>query len=276
MWSRTGVNVRAQCVGGTSDISAGQLIDRTGVLLGLPFPAGKALDALASESGPVRGFPVKLNDLTFSLSGMENKVKALAEQGEPPAEIARFTLETVASAVRRATDAARKRWPGLPVLCSGGVASNRLLRTVMSDAAFAAPPVLHRQRHGGGHSGLAESETGGRGMKNAPIYSVTQVNQYIKGLLDRDGALAGLFVRGELSNYKAYPSGHHYFSLKDAEGAIRCVMFRREAMGLRFRPENGMKVVAFGRVTVFPRDGQYQLYCSELTPRRRGGSPCGL
>lgn len=86
---------------GTSDISAGQLIDRTGVLLGLPFPAGKALDALASESGPVRGFPVKLNDLTFSLSGMENKVKALAEQGEPPAEIARFTLETVASAVRR-------------------------------------------------------------------------------------------------------------------------------------------------------------------------------
>ena len=100
-----GVNVRAQCVGGTSDISAGQLIDRTGVLLGLPFPAGKAL----------------------------------AEQGRPPAEIARFTLETVASAVRRATDAARKRWPGLPVLCSGGVASNRLLRTVMSDAAFAGP-----------------------------------------------------------------------------------------------------------------------------------------
>ena len=103
-------------------------------------------------------------------------------------------------------------------------------------------------------------------MSSAPIYSVTQVNQYIKGLLDRDGALAGLFVRGEISNYKRYPSGHHYFSLKDAEGAIRCVMFRREAAGLRFRPENGMKVVAFGRVTVFPRDGQYQLYCGQLTP----------
>ena len=103
-------------------------------------------------------------------------------------------------------------------------------------------------------------------MSSAPIYSVTQVNQYIKGLLDRDGALAGLFVRGEISNYKRYPSGHHYFSLKDAEGAIRCVMFRREASGLRFRPENGMKVVAFGRVTVFPRDGQYQLYCGQLTP----------
>lgn len=98
----------------------------------------------------------------------------------------------------------------------------------------------------------------------APVYSVTQVNQYIKGLLDSDGTLSGVFVRGELSNYKTYPSGHHYFSLKDAEGAIRCVMFRREAASLRFRPENGMKVIVFGRVTVFPRDGQYQLYCSAL------------
>ena len=97
-----------------------------------------------------------------------------------------------------------------------------------------------------------------------PIYSVTQVNQYIKGLLDRDDLLSGLFVRGEISNYKAYPSGHHYFSIKDAEGAIRCVMFKREALSLRFRPENGMKVIAYGRVAVFPRDGQYQLYCSQL------------
>ena len=103
-------------------------------------------------------------------------------------------------------------------------------------------------------------------MSGQNVYTVSQVNQYIKGLLDRDGALSGLYVRGEISNYKAYPSGHHYFSLKDAEGAIRCVMFRREAMSLRFQPENGMKVVAFGRVTVFPRDGQYQLYCSELVP----------
>lgn len=100
----------------------------------------------------------------------------------------------------------------------------------------------------------------------APVYSVSQVNQYIKGLLDQDGALSALFVRGELSNYKTYPSGHHYFSLKDAQGAIRCVMFRREAASLRFRPENGKKVIAFGRITVFPRDGQYQLYCSALTP----------
>ena len=102
------------------------------------------------------------------------------------------------------------------------------------------------------------------------IYTVSQVNQYIKSLLDRDRELTALYVRGEISNYKAYPSGHHYFSLKDGEGAIRCVMFKREAMSLRFRPENGMKVIAFGRVAVFPRDGQYQLYCTSLTPEGVG------
>ena len=102
------------------------------------------------------------------------------------------------------------------------------------------------------------------------IYTVSQVNQYIKALLDRDRELTALYVRGEISNYKAYPSGHHYFSLKDGEGAIRCVMFKREAMSLRFRPENGMKVIAFGRVAVFPRDGQYQLYCTQLMEDGRG------
>ena len=102
------------------------------------------------------------------------------------------------------------------------------------------------------------------------IYTVSQVNQYIKSLLDRDRELTALYVRGEISNYKAYPSGHHYFSLKDGDGAIRCVMFKREAMSLRFRPENGMKVIAFGRVAVFPRDGQYQLYCTALTPEGVG------
>ena len=97
------------------------------------------------------------------------------------------------------------------------------------------------------------------------VYTVSQVNNYLKDLLDRDRNLAAIFVRGEISNYKAYPSGHHYFSLKDEGGTIRCVMFRREAESLRFRPQNGMKVIAFGRVAVFPRDGQYQLYCSKLT-----------
>ena len=98
------------------------------------------------------------------------------------------------------------------------------------------------------------------------ILDVSQVNEYIKGLMDTDELLTGLCIRGELSNYKIYPSGHHYFTLKDAGGALRCVMFRSSAARLRFRPENGMKVLAMGRITVFPRDGAYQLYCNDLTP----------
>ena len=98
------------------------------------------------------------------------------------------------------------------------------------------------------------------------IFAVSEVNEYIKNMLDTDERLNALFIRGELSNYKVYPSGHHYFTLKDEAGALRCVMFRSSAVRLRFRPENGMKVIAFGRITVFPRDGAYQLYCAELTP----------
>ena len=82
--------------------------------------------------------------------------------------------------------------------------------------------------------------------------------------------LTSLLVRGEISNYKCYPSGHHYFSLKDEQSSLRCVMFRGDAVRLRFRPANGMRAVAFGRVSVFPRDGQYQLYCTELLQDGRG------
>ncbi len=97
------------------------------------------------------------------------------------------------------------------------------------------------------------------------IFSVSEVNQLIKGMLDEEPALSEILIRGEISNYKLYPSGHHYFTLKDAEGALRCVMFRGQAARLRFRPENGMKVIAAGRISVFPRDGVYQLYCSALS-----------
>ncbi len=100
--------------------------------------------------------------------------------------------------------------------------------------------------------------------------SVTQLNERVKSLLDRDPLLADVSVRGELSNYKIYPSGHHYFTLKDSESTLRCVMFRQNALRLRFRPEVGMGVTAFGRVTVFPRDGAYQLYCSALMPEGTG------
>ncbi len=98
------------------------------------------------------------------------------------------------------------------------------------------------------------------------ILSVSELNGYLKFLFDRDEHLTSLAVRGEISNYKIYPSGHHYFTLKDEGGALRCVMFKNSALRLRFRPENGMKVIAAGRVSVFPRDGAYQLYCDSLTP----------
>lgn len=134
-----GANVGAEILGGTSDISAGQLIDRTGQTLGLAFPAGMALDDLAAGNTAVKGFPVTCKDFTFSLSGMENQVAALLARGEPPANVAAFVMETVASVILRVTDAARESYPGLPVLCSGGVSSSRVLRRRMEGALFATP-----------------------------------------------------------------------------------------------------------------------------------------
>ena len=137
-----GTSVRAEILGGSKDISVGQLIDRTGVLLGLDFPAGKALSALAGEAEGVAPFPVKLDGLSFSLSGMENQVQRRLAEGETPARVAAFALETVCHVVLRATQAAREAHPGLPVLCSGGVASNSRLRELLTracQAVFAQP-----------------------------------------------------------------------------------------------------------------------------------------
>ena len=97
------------------------------------------------------------------------------------------------------------------------------------------------------------------------VLSIIQLNEYIRGRMDADPLLNTVAVRGEISNYKQYPSGHHYFTLKDETSALRCVMFKGNAMRLRFRPENGMKVIAVGKVSVYPRDGAYQLYCVSLT-----------
>lgn len=129
----------AEKIGGTTDISAGQLLDRTGVLLGLPFPAGKYVDELYYRADSTSSFRVKVNELYFSLSGVENKVKSLREMGETEANIARFAVDTVVGAVYRVTNAAKKMYPGLPVLCSGGVASNSVLRSVLQDTVFALP-----------------------------------------------------------------------------------------------------------------------------------------
>ena len=85
------------------------------------------------------------------------------------------------------------------------------------------------------------------------VLTITQLNEYIRGKMDADALLNQVAVSGEISNYKMYPSGHHYFTLKDEGGALKCVMFKGNAMRLRFRPENGMKVIAMGKVTVYPR-----------------------
>ena len=130
-------NVRAARIGGTTDISAGQLIDRTGQYLHLDFPAGKALDKLAAQSDKKERFRVRMDSLQFSFSGIENKVQKQVAQHKEPADIARFTLETIASLVRRVTDRAMEQYPGLPVVCSGGVASNSILRKYLYDAVFA-------------------------------------------------------------------------------------------------------------------------------------------
>ena len=96
------------------------------------------------------------------------------------------------------------------------------------------------------------------------VLSVGQINDYIKNKLDSDPGLRNIAIRGELSNYKVYPSGHHYFTIKDGTGAMKCVMFKSAAQRLRFRPENGMQVIAMGSVTVYVRDGVYQLYCTGM------------
>ena len=128
-------------IGGTTDISAGQLIDRTGQLLGLPFPSGKHLDALSSQARLGECFKVKCADMAFSLSGVQNKVQQFHEAHGEPAETAAYALRCVAGAVCLATQQARKAYPGLRVVFSGGVASNSLLRELTKplDPIFAQP-----------------------------------------------------------------------------------------------------------------------------------------
>ncbi len=133
-----GMNVKCIKIGGTTDISAGQLIDRTGVMLNLPFPAGKHVDALSKDADNTDVFKVKCSGLEFSLSGVQNKVQQYAEKNSP-AETAAYALRCVCHAVKTATQNAQKQYPGLEVVFSGGVASNSMLRSVMKDAIFSEP-----------------------------------------------------------------------------------------------------------------------------------------
>lgn len=103
-------------------------------------------------------------------------------------------------------------------------------------------------------------------IEDRAAITVTELNEYVKSLLDGDPLLRRIAVKGEISNYRPNSSGHLYFTLKDEGGAVRCVMFRAAAQKLKFAVENGMKVVAVGSVSAFVRDGQYQLYLTGLTP----------
>ncbi len=136
-----GKNVRCTKIGGTSDISAGQLIDRTGQLLGLPFPAGKHLDALSQGAADKEVYRVKCKDMTFSLSGIQNKVQQYYEKSGDGAETAAYALRCVAYGVSAATRQALEAYPGLRVVFSGGVASNSMLRRTLApfDPVFAQP-----------------------------------------------------------------------------------------------------------------------------------------
>jgi exodeoxyribonuclease VII large subunit len=102
------------------------------------------------------------------------------------------------------------------------------------------------------------------------VHSVSEINRYIKSLLEQEAGLQSVMVRGELSNFKCYSSGHCYFTLKDQKAALKCVMFRSRAAYLKFAPQNGMKVLANGRISVYERDGVYQLYVDGLAPEGKG------
>ena len=156
-----GKNVRCTKIGGTTDISAGQLIDRTGQLLELPFPSGKHLDALSQESTMKDVFKVKCSNMCFSLSGVQNKVQQFHATHNQSAETAAYTLRCVAKAVFLASEQALKAYPGLPIVFSGGVASNSMLRQVLqplkpvfsppqfaTDNAMGVAVLTHRYQEG--------------------------------------------------------------------------------------------------------------------------------
>lgn len=128
-------------LGGTSDISAGQIMDRTGKLLGLPFPSGKALDQLAAQATKKESFRVRTEECTFSLSGLENKIAQFYNSGNSPEDTAWYAVHSVCDVVRRTTENAKKLYGALPVVFSGGVASNSMLRSIMEGAIFASPAL---------------------------------------------------------------------------------------------------------------------------------------
>ena len=135
----SGVSVSCEIIGGTSDVSCGQLVDRAGQLLGLKFPSGAALDKLALEAGQTDEYTPKADGMYFSLSGVEHKIKAMNESGGAPGDIARFAFWALTAAIKNATALAFKQYGELPLLLSGGVASSEFLRREMASGIYAQP-----------------------------------------------------------------------------------------------------------------------------------------
>ncbi|MDR1736039.1 MAG: DNA-binding protein [Oscillospiraceae bacterium] len=129
--------LNAARVGGTSDICAGQIIDRAGAVLGLGFPAGPALEKLSLTAGQALGGSLTVRDLEFSLSGLENQF--LKYRDKPPADIAKFVIDSIARVLRKVTDTAEKRWPGLPIVGCGGVLANLAIREALPELIYASP-----------------------------------------------------------------------------------------------------------------------------------------
>ncbi len=107
-------------------------------------------------------------------------------------------------------------------------------------------------------------------MEQKKIFSVSEVNRYVKMLFDGDELLNSISIRGEITNFKAHYTGHYYFTLKDETSTIKCVMFKGYAQFVKFKPSDGMKVVINGQVSAFERDGVYQIYCKSMSPEGLG------
>ena len=209
---------------GSLDLKAGQAVDRVGVMLGLSFPCGPALEREALQwEGPVSAKAV-LKALTAPSPGVENQCRKLWETGHPKAEVARTCLEWILKALDAMCEKLLLEYGPRPVVFSGGVCSNSILREKLGEkygAAFAAPGILLGQRGRGGDPGL-EKEVW---LMTSSILTVSQVNFFLKSLIEGDGRLSDVLVTGEISNFTDhYRSGHLYFSLKDEKSVLKGVM----------------------------------------------------
>lgn len=157
----SGFGFSIEKIGGTSDISAGQLLDRTGGMLSLAFPSGRQLDELAQTETDDANFQVRLNGLYFSLSGVENQVRARVDAGMSASRLARFVLLTVASAVDRVTTAAKKQFGAMPLVLSGGVAGSSILREALAHHAPVVCAGQYASDNALGVAALAARREGG-------------------------------------------------------------------------------------------------------------------